>query len=86
MLSFALTFLLLLLLHNPANAGFPIDPSCRLMGLQMEKLNQTRGKVLMEHKFTEFRAYQMKYKFGKMEEKQSALKNRLNECDNGKSD
>merc|ERR1712105_428368 len=79
--SFALTFLLLLLLHNPANAGFPID-SCMLMRLQMKKLNETRGQVLKDHKPAEFRAYQLKYKLQKMEEQQSALKNRVNECDN----
>jgi len=81
MLSFALTFLLLLLLNNPANSEFS-HGSCKVMRLEMEKLNQTRGQVLKDHKPAELRASQLKYKLQKMEEHQSALKNRVNECDN----
>merc|ERR1712179_369069 len=83
MLSFALTFLLLLLFHNPpANSSIAIDPECEIAETELGNLRQTREKVLLKHKSAQWRAYQMKYKSQKMEERQASLKNILKECNN----
>merc|ERR1712179_397456 len=84
MLSFALPFLLLLLLHNPpANSESPpeiLPFPCENARDHMENFRQTREQVLLKHKSAQWRAYQMKYKFDEMAERQSSLNDRLIQC------
>merc|ERR1712243_240807 len=82
MLSFALTFLLLLLLHNPPANSLDPDPECQIAETKLGNLKQTREKVLLKYKSAQWRAYQMKYKSQKMEERQASLKNILKERGN----
>merc|ERR1712025_1326120 len=86
MLSFALTFLLLLLHHNPANSESEpeiIPFSCKRAERWIGNLKQTREQALLKHKSAQWRAYQMKYKSQEMEKRQASLKNSLKECING---